>query len=178
MIFSARPVILTALFLTPLVTLSACEGTKEQLGLTRTAPDEFAVVKRAPLELPPDYSVRPPQPGAQRPQEAAATEQARTVIFGEGGADARPTPADGEAALLQKAGTDEAQPGIREAVDRETATLEPYEKPVSERLLGWTTGNDQPPASVVDAAAEAERLRENSEQGKPLTEGKTPTIEE
>ena len=35
--------------------LGACSGVKEELGLTRNSPDEFTVVKRAPLTLPPEW---------------------------------------------------------------------------------------------------------------------------
>ena len=66
-----------------LIVLTGCSGAKEQLGLTRTLPDEFAVVKRAPLALPPDYNLRPPAPGAPRPQEEATDAQARQVVTGE-----------------------------------------------------------------------------------------------
>jgi len=34
------------------------------LGFEKSAPDEFAVVKRAPLTLPPEYGLRPPSLGA------------------------------------------------------------------------------------------------------------------
>ena len=59
--------VLPRLLLAPLISflaLSGCSDAKEQLGLTRSAPDEFAVVKRAPLAMPPDYTLRPPRPGA------------------------------------------------------------------------------------------------------------------
>lgn len=39
--------------------LSACGLTKEKLGFTRKGPDETKVVKKQPLVLPPEYSVRP-----------------------------------------------------------------------------------------------------------------------
>ena len=48
------------------------------LGLDKQAPDEFSVVARAPLELPPDYSLRPPRAGTLRPQDLTPTETART----------------------------------------------------------------------------------------------------
>jgi len=37
---------------------------------------------------------------------------------------------------------------------------------------------DQPSASIVNAKEESERLQQNEASGKPVTEGKTPTIEE
>ena len=54
-----------------LAALAGCSGTvQEKLGLGKRAPDEFQVVRRAPLILPPDYSLRPPaarrSPGRRR----------------------------------------------------------------------------------------------------------------
>jgi hypothetical protein len=48
--------------------------------MDRVGPDEFAVESRAPLTIPPDFDLRPPQPGAPRPQEATPAERARKVI--------------------------------------------------------------------------------------------------
>lgn len=74
---------LTVLLLGSTVALSACGGdTRRALGLGKTPPDEFTVVKRAPLSLPPNYTLRPPEPGAPRPQEPSPTEQARQQVFG------------------------------------------------------------------------------------------------
>jgi hypothetical protein len=53
---------------------------KRAIGLERTSPDEFAVESRAPLTMPPDFELRPPQPGAARPQEKSAGQEARQVL--------------------------------------------------------------------------------------------------
>ncbi len=45
-----------------------------------TSPDEFAVESRAPLTIPPDFDLRPPQPGAPRPQEKSSDQLARQVM--------------------------------------------------------------------------------------------------
>jgi DUF3035 family protein len=60
--------------------LQGCTDLKRSIGLEKTSPDEFAVESRAPLEMPPDFDLRPPQPGAARPQEKASDQQARKVI--------------------------------------------------------------------------------------------------
>src|SRR5215468_11844115 len=60
--------------------ISGSTDLKKAIGLEKAAPDEFAVESRAPLEMPPDFDLRPPQPGATRPQEKAADQQARKVI--------------------------------------------------------------------------------------------------
>ncbi len=54
------------------LSLAGCGGMGDSLsrtfGFNRDSPDEFAVTTQAPLTLPPDYSIRPPRPGAPRPQ--------------------------------------------------------------------------------------------------------------
>jgi len=75
----------------------------------RDRPDEFAVQRQAPLVIPPDFALTPPQPGAPRPAEGTAAQQALDALFG------GPAPRSGvETSALQRAGT--AEPGIRSAV--------------------------------------------------------------
>jgi hypothetical protein len=63
-----------------LLLLPSCSDFRVALGMDRVGPDEFAVESRAPLTIPPDFDLRPPQPGAPRPQEATPAERARKVI--------------------------------------------------------------------------------------------------
>ena len=60
--------------------LSGCDSIRQMVGLDRRGPDEFAVESRAPLTIPPDFELRPPAPGASRPQEVSAAEKARKAI--------------------------------------------------------------------------------------------------
>ena len=60
--------------------LGGCSNWKQTLGIEPVSPDEFAVESRAPLTIPPDYSLRPPEPGASRPQEASMASKAQGVI--------------------------------------------------------------------------------------------------
>lgn len=69
-----------ALCLAAVLALSGCTGIRRAIGLDNVGPDEFAVESRAPLTIPPDFDLRPPQPGAARPQEVTAAERARKVI--------------------------------------------------------------------------------------------------
>lgn len=149
-------------------TLSACSNAKESLGLTRSAPDEFAVVKRAPLEMPPDYGLRPPRPGAPRPQEQAVNDQARETVFGSDQGARKAAPASGESALLQQAGADNANPDIRNVIDREAATVVDDSKPVAERLFGIKVGNHKD-KTVVDPKEEAARLKAEAEAAAAVT---------
>jgi Protein of unknown function (DUF3035) len=60
--------------------IAGCSDFKKSIGLEPTLPDEFAVESRAPLTIPPDFELRPPQPGASRPQEKSANQQAKQLI--------------------------------------------------------------------------------------------------
>jgi len=75
----ARAVALASACLS-LLALPGCTDVRSMLGMDRTGPDEFAVESRAPLLIPPDFNLRPPQPGATRPNEVTAAERARRVI--------------------------------------------------------------------------------------------------
>ena len=48
----------------------------------RVRPDEFAVSRQAPLVVPPDFSLMPPNPGAPRPQDLDSSKQAFDALFG------------------------------------------------------------------------------------------------
>jgi hypothetical protein len=84
--------------------LSAC-GSK---GYDRARPDEFAVARQAPLVIPPDFALVPPQPGAPRPQDAGPSAQALDALFG-GKAPRSGT----ESSALNAAGRDLADVGVR-----------------------------------------------------------------
>src|SRR5487761_2651236 len=61
--------------------LGGCDALNPAIGKDKVVPDEFAVVSRAPLAIPPDFSLRPPRIGAQRPQEQTPVDQARQTVF-------------------------------------------------------------------------------------------------
>ncbi len=186
------PILAVLPILLPFV-LAGCDGTKEQLGLGRQVPDEFAVVKKAPLTMPPDYSLRPPQPGAPRPQEKTASEKAFESLSGNAIPDGRNQNArkyandfesasqslsDSEIMFLQQAGAHKARPGIRELVDQETAESAQRDEPVVQKLMGIEVQDSDPEASIVDAPEEFKRIQRNKEEGKDITEGETPSKQE
>jgi hypothetical protein len=158
--------------------LSACSDARKALGYEKAPPDEFRIVSRAPLSLPPDYALRPPQPGVSRPQDQASPQQARQAVLGSGGAPVRPAaPAGasvGEAALLAKVGSPRTDPRIRELVDRESVAMAEADRTFFDRLVFWQKPPE--PGTVIDPQREAQRLRENQALGRSATDGDTPTI--
>ena len=100
--------------------LTGCDSTKEFLGLKEKQPDAFEVMDRAPLELPPDFSLRPPEPGKKRPQEKAKRDVAADHLHAhvKGKIPTEPSPSHyksshGQKLLLRKAGAQERRTSLR-----------------------------------------------------------------
>jgi hypothetical protein len=159
-----------------LVLLSGCEtgDLTRTFGLSRDSPDEYTVTTRAPLSMPPDYNLRPPRPGAPRPQEQSEREQAAAALVPQlalGAPQGSASP--GQAALLQEAGP-AAPADIRVKVDQE-ANQASGDEGFVDKLLYWRRTNTQ--NVQVDAQKESQRLRENSALGEGPNIGDTPIIQ-
>jgi len=163
---------------------SGCTSLRSALGIDKNAPDEFTVVSRAPLTLPPDYNLRPPQEVGGKPATPNPTEQARQTVFRVAdprasgpNPTANPNLTPGEAALLTKAGAGTADPKIRQTVNEETSRLLERDHSFIDSLLFWKSTPQPGENEVVDAAKEAQRLNQNAAVGKPASDGDTPTIQ-
>ncbi|MEQ8653684.1 MAG: DUF3035 domain-containing protein [Kiloniellales bacterium] len=157
--------------------LGACSQIREEIGLDKTSPDEFRVVANAPLAIPPDYNLRPPAPGAPRPQEGTPTDQARVAVFGRQGRidpNADTNKAEADRAFLSDAGANETQANIRQVVDDETQTINTNTTDFVDTLIFWK--EDPPSGEIVDASGEADRIRETQALGQPITTGDTPIV--
>jgi len=144
--------------------LTACSNSqKEQLGLLKTAPDEFSIVTRAPLSVPPEYTLRPPRPGVDRPMEMQTGQRARQTLFGV--SDVNET-ASGEAApeFMDRIGVNNADRNIRERLVEDSAQPdETQRRPVGERLLFWRDNSDN--GDVIDPKEELERIQSEAPTG-------------
>ncbi len=145
------------------------QGVKKTLGLERNMPDEFAVVERAPLTLPPNYDLLPPEPGAARPQEAAPVKTARGLVL-RSESDAPKAQAglsSSENALLNKAGASAADPNIRANLSQTKDLNSDSKKPVIEKLGLRSSGPD---GKALNATQEAARLKQqNIKSPQPVT---------
>lgn len=154
------------------LSLGGCASVRQALGSEKTAPDEFRVVSKAPLVVPPEFNLRPPRPGEARPMELRADLQARTAVFG---VQMGATASEGEKALVARAGGTNADPRIRAVIDEETGGVS--RKPVgfADRILGRLTPAPTQPANPLSSEAEAERQRleqlavRNATGGQPVT---------
>ena len=155
--------------------LAGCQSTSKALGIAKVTPDEFRVVTKAPLVVPPDYALRPPAPGEPRPQELQPESAARTALAGQAAATQR---TDGERLLVARAGADKADPLIRYVVDDEFGDIAHKDKTFADRVMFWrkdapaapvAASDGSAPPVLVDAAAKEARL-------KAITGGKTVII--
>jgi hypothetical protein len=144
------------------VGLAGCQSTQKALGMSKVTPDEFRVVTKAPLVVPPDYALRPPAPGEPRPQELQPESAARNALLGQREAELR---SDGEKLLVARAGAERADPLIRYVVDDEFGDVAHKEKGFADKVMFWKKDGPAPaaaapdaPADSIDPAAEAERI--------------------
>ncbi len=170
-----------ALALLALTTLSACDTVRDLAGLDRTGPDEYAVSPTDPLVIPPDFTLRPPQPGAPRPQEVRAEDKAKQALLGVPAGMAVETsstaPAGAEAAILANT------KNYASRVPNEAIKQGAIPQPEVMRILGG--GNaPTPTAETVDVPAATDRAidPEAEKLGKiinaPTTDGTAIKLEE
>jgi hypothetical protein len=144
--------------------LSGCQRMNGALGLAKVTPDEFRIVTKAPLVVPPDYSLRPPAPGEPRPQELQPESAARAVLVGQVQAADR---SQGESLLVASAGGAQVDPLIRFVVDDENGDIAHKDESFAERVMFWrnsgsaataaNTGANTP--APIDPAAEAAAIK-------------------
>jgi hypothetical protein len=146
--------------------LAGCQSTRQALGMTKVVPDEFRVVTKAPLVVPPDYALRPPAPGEPRPQELQPESQARVALLGQRAGEQR---SEGEKLLVAKAGADKADPLIRYVIDDEFGAVAHKERGFADRVMFWRKDKPQTQApstehggsesaAPIDPAVESARI--------------------
>ena len=151
-----------------LLALSACSDFRQAIGKEKSVPDEFEVVIRPPLSLPPNFTDRPKvgeeETQVVTAQSISATNQA-SVLF--------------ESSNREIAGYEEifdfasVPSNIRELVDEETAGIR-FERRLPIQVVFGGVANVGP---VLDQMAEDQRLRKNRLEGKSPLEGGTPAID-
>ena len=155
--------------------LAGCKSASAAFGLAKVTPDEFRVVTKAPLTLPPDYSLRPPAPGEPRPQELQPESAARQALEGRREADVR---SDGEKLFVARAGADRADPLVRYVVDDEFGSLAHKDRSFADYVMFWRHGQSSTPPNAlgdpnasqpIDPAVEERRVQ-------ALTGGRTIVI--
>lgn len=135
---------------------TGCNSMGKAMGMTKTTPNEFNILTKAPLVVPPEYNLRPPKTGELNVEEKYASVAARKALLGE----IDPAkPSRGEAVLLSKAGGASADPAVRVIIDGQNS-IERKSQGFADRVIFWKDGkaidqNGQP----LDPDTEARRMK-------------------
>lgn len=147
--------------------LSACSDFRKAIGTEKSSPDEFQVVVRPSLVLPPNFSSRPTAAtGAQTAATVASDAQAQaSVLLG-----ARETGASDYSDIFA---FDKIVEDVRSKVDEETAGIK-FERRLPIQVLFGGLPDVGP---VIDKMAEDRRIRRNRLENRSLLYGATPAID-
>jgi hypothetical protein len=137
-----RTFVILAVF--SLASLAGCDSLRRDAGLTKQSPDEFAVVTKAPLIIPPNFNLQPPAPGAPPLNQQDPTTSAQTALFAGGDTamaaqNLQGSYSQAERMLLANAGAQNSDPTIRaelQADQRLTATA--ADQSFTDRVLNGT----------------------------------------
>lgn len=138
--------------------LMGCESVRQATGVAKLPPDEFTVLTKAPLILPPDFNLRPPQPGVASRNDPDADESGRAALFPQSAAAAAAALganySDGEKLLLTKTNALNIDPNIRRSITGD-AGQEDQGPAFAQRVLfqGASAAPAQPAANAPAAAA-------------------------
>jgi Protein of unknown function (DUF3035) len=157
-----------------ILSLGACASFKKVTGSEKITPDEFRVVTKAPLVIPPEFNLRPPRPGEARPLELRPDLQARSAVFG---VQTGVGSSDGEKLLIEKMGAQNADPRIREVIDEESGSISHKDEGFANKILKFGKKDTQI-ANPVAAEAEAEALRQELKIINNATGGQEVTIQQ
>lgn len=154
--------------------LAGCDTIRDATGADKQPPDEFAVLTKAPLIIPPDYNLHPPKPGAAPLNQSEPTETAQQSLFGADTATiAKAMPgnmSDGEKMLLASAGVQNADPSIRQdlAADRNKA-LQSASDDFTNTVLFWQKPSEKDEALNPDAELAKSASANQATGAKPST---------
>ncbi len=142
------------------VSLTGCDTIRSAAGMDKTAPDEFAVLTKAPLVIPPDYNLMPPRPGAVPTNQVEPTEAAQAALFGNDPATIASqmpnTYSESEKLLLANAGVQSIDPQIRQHLQSDNKAMLGADEGFTKDILFWQkpkTDTGQP----LDADKEARK---------------------
>jgi hypothetical protein len=151
---------------------SGCTGFRKAIGEEKSSPDEFEVVVRPPLSLPPNFFASSKQLTETAPKAATSNDSpidARSVAAAALGAS-EGRAADNYEQLFNFAAVPD---NIREIVDEETYGIR-FERRIPLQILFGGLPDIGP---VLDKFAEDQRLRRAIREGKSATDGGSPALD-
>lgn len=142
------------------LSLMSCDSIRDAAGITKSPPDEFAVVTKAPLIIPPDYNLHPPKPGAAPLNQTSPTQSAQAALFGDDtaavAASINGNYSQAEKLLLAQSGAATADDSIRRTIAADNSKAQDTGTLTDSLLFGGSdaASSDKP----LNADAEAARI--------------------
>lgn len=122
------------------LSLAGCDSLRAAAGLTKQSPDEFAVVTKAPLIIPPDFNLHPPTPGAAPLNQQDPTGEAQSALFSNpdptvAAASIKGSFSPAERLLLAYAGAQRADPAIRAELQTDKPGMQGADPAFTDKVL-------------------------------------------
>jgi len=159
------------------VALIGCQDIREAAGVTKTPPDEFAVVTKAPLVIPPDFNLRPPKPGAPPTNQASPTDSAEAALTGDDPtaiAQGLPnTYSPGEKMLLANTGAAGVDHGVRAQIAADAKAMSTASNSFTDTLL-FRSPPDPNAGHPLNADSEHDKLVAEKSDQTPIEGQATP----
>lgn len=157
----SRPLLRIVLLAGLAASVAGCAQLRNAAGDDKESPDEFAVVTKAPLVIPPDFNLKPPAPGTAPTNQIEPTQAAQNALFNADpatvAASLPPTMSAGERYMLGAAGVQNADPTIRQQIASDTSGMRGSDDSFTDSIL-FGSSDAGAGATPVDADAEARRL--------------------
>lgn len=154
------------------VLTTGCSSFDTAVGRTKKAPDEFQVVVRPPLTLPPNFSLRPSDEDNAQDDNLASNSLGTDAVSISDQLLTESRTGDGSI-FDNVLGTGERMAGIRDIIDAETLGIQIDRRLPTDLLFGG-----QPNVGPnLNATLEAIRIRRALEEGTPINEGGTPATD-
>ena len=173
-VFGSWYKILCFLPISALLVGCSADSVRQTMGIGKQAPDEYLIVERAPLAIPPRDELRPPSGSDLETEYASLRKRAQDILIGSANGGEKPM-SESELAFLSDAGALNSGSEIRHIIDTESGVRFVEDDRFVDELMFWT--DKEGTEFIVDPVAEAESLRRNALSGMPVTYGASPTIE-
>tara|TARA_B100000700_G_scaffold328872_1_gene448212 strand:- start:196 stop:1083 length:888 start_codon:yes stop_codon:yes gene_type:complete len=145
-----------------LLFLLGCTGVKEKIGIINKSPDEFQVYEQKPLDVPPNFELRPPIDG----DKVVRDSKDEDIIFNEE-VNINESLTIEDEVLLISIGDKDSDKDIREVINDENSIRE-IEKPLLDKILDFDPilEVNKEENNELDPNTEKERIDKLKEEGK------------
>ena len=125
--------VFSLIFILNISLISGCGSElSDVLGTNKLPPDEFTILTKPPLIVPPEYNLRPPAEGEIRPNVQQPNRQLQSILFGQNQTDDF---SSSEVSLMTGSDVAEAIPNIKEVLDSEMRDVEEVSSNLESQVL-------------------------------------------